>query len=104
MERVAWSGPGRAARFAAPVAAFLRHGADFVTAPGLEDLVEKMNGLTGKPLLDARTLRRQIEARDHQLSHPYAKDSQIQGIRNARRRERAAGPCGRAAGRRLQGL
>ncbi|MBZ9643829.1 FAD-binding protein, partial [Streptomyces sp. PSKA30] len=35
-----------------PVAAFLRNGADFVTAPNLDQLVEKMNGLTDKPLLD----------------------------------------------------
>ncbi|MFF0697823.1 FAD-binding dehydrogenase [Streptomyces tendae] len=68
-----------------PVDAFLRHGADFVTAPNLEQLVEKMNRLTDKPLLDATALRRQIEARDLQLANPYAKDAQVQGIRNARR-------------------
>ncbi|MYQ44395.1 FAD-binding protein, partial [Streptomyces sp. SID4985] len=69
----------------APVQAFLDHGADFVTARTLEDLVGKMNGLTGKSLLDAAEVRRQIEARDLQLANPYSKDSQIQGIRNARR-------------------
>ncbi|WP_018546048.1 FAD-binding dehydrogenase [Streptomyces sp. LaPpAH-108] len=68
-----------------PVQAFLDHGADFVTARTLEDLVGKMNGLTGKSLLDAAEVRRQIEARDLQLANPYSKDSQIQGIRNARR-------------------
>ncbi|MGW4432756.1 FAD-binding dehydrogenase [Streptomyces tendae] len=68
-----------------PVDAFLRHGADFVTAPNLEQLVEKMNRLTDEPLLDATALRRQIEARDLQLANPYAKDAQVQGIRNARR-------------------
>jgi len=69
----------------APVEAFLRKGADFVTAPTLEQLVTKMNELTDKPLLDADVLRRQIEARDRQIANPYSKDSQIQGIRNARR-------------------
>ncbi|MFJ5281052.1 FAD-binding dehydrogenase [Streptomyces parvulus] len=69
----------------APVDAFLRKGADFVTAPNLEQLVERMNGLTEKPLLDAALIRRQIEARDLQLANPYAKDAQVQGIRNARR-------------------
>lgn len=69
----------------APVDAFLRKGADFVTAPNLEQLVERMNGLTEKPLLDAALIRRQIEARDLQLANPYAKDAQAQGIRNARR-------------------
>jgi predicted oxidoreductase len=68
-----------------PVDAFLRHGADFVTAPTLEQLVDKMNGLTEKPLLDAAVVRRQIEARDLQIANPYTKDAQVQGIRNARR-------------------
>ncbi|NNN29908.1 FAD-binding dehydrogenase [Streptomyces sp. S3(2020)] len=68
-----------------PVDAFLRNGADFVTAPDLEQLVEKMNALTDKPLLDAAVVRRQIEARDLQIANPYSKDAQIQGIRNARR-------------------
>ncbi|MYU07935.1 FAD-binding dehydrogenase [Streptomyces sp. SID8366] len=69
----------------APVRAFLDKGADFVTADSLERLVEKMNGLTGQPLLDAAGVRRQIEARDLQMANPYSKDSQVQGIRNARR-------------------
>ncbi|WP_031034484.1 FAD-binding dehydrogenase [Streptomyces sp. NRRL F-5650] len=69
----------------APVDAFLRKGADFVTAPDLEQLVDRMNALTDKPLLDAAVLRRQIEARDLQMANPYAKDAQVQGIRNARR-------------------
>ncbi|MET9774090.1 FAD-binding dehydrogenase [Streptomyces sp. NPDC006367] len=68
-----------------PVDAFLRKGPDFVTAPTLELLVDRMNGLTGKPLLDAASIRRQIEARDLQMANPYAKDAQVQGIRNARR-------------------
>lgn len=69
----------------APVQAFLDKGADFVTADGLEQLVEKMNALTGEPLLDAAGVRRQIEARDLQMANPYSKDSQVQGIRTARR-------------------
>ncbi|MFF0228413.1 FAD-binding dehydrogenase [Streptomyces sp. NPDC004629] len=68
-----------------PVRDFVRHGADFVTADTLERLVEKMNGLTERPLLDPAAVRRQIEARDLQIDHPYGKDSQVQGIRNARR-------------------
>ncbi|MGJ5749332.1 hypothetical protein FB563_6914 [Streptomyces puniciscabiei] len=69
----------------APVQAFLDQGADFVTAGNLEQLVGKMNALTDKPLLDAAEVRRQIEARDLQMANPYSKDSQVQGIRNARR-------------------
>ncbi|MFF3849188.1 FAD-binding dehydrogenase [Streptomyces sp. NPDC002328] len=68
-----------------PVQAFVDHGADFVVADTLERLVEKMNGLTEKALLDADHLRRQIRARDLQIANPYTKDAQVQGIRNARR-------------------
>ncbi|WP_151773935.1 FAD-binding dehydrogenase [Streptomyces abyssomicinicus] len=69
----------------APVEAFKRHGADFVVADTVEELVGKMNALTDKPLLDAAEVRRQIEERDRQLANPYSKDAQIQGIHNARR-------------------
>ncbi|MFJ1654849.1 FAD-binding dehydrogenase [Streptomyces sp. NPDC088337] len=68
-----------------PVRDFLRHGEDFLIARTLEQLVEKMNQSTGKPLLDAAGVRRLIEARDLQIANPYSKDSQVQGIHNARR-------------------
>lgn len=68
-----------------PVQDFLRHGADFVVADTLEQLVEKMNKLTDRPLLEAAGIRRQITARDLQMVNPYSKDTQVQGIRNARR-------------------
>ncbi len=44
-----------------PVEAFKRHGADFVVANSLEELVEKMNGLTDEPLLDPAAIRRQTK-------------------------------------------
>ncbi|GLX99115.1 FAD-binding dehydrogenase [Herbidospora sp. NBRC 101105] len=69
----------------APVDAFKRRGADFVVAGTLDELVAKMNGLTGEALLDAGTMRRQIVARDLQVANPYSKDAQIQGIHNSRR-------------------
>jgi predicted oxidoreductase len=68
-----------------PVEAFKKHGADFVVADDLEELVRKMNALTDEPLLDAATIRRQIEARDLQVANPFSKDAQIQGIHNSRR-------------------
>ncbi|MFF9125364.1 FAD-binding dehydrogenase [Streptomyces sp. NPDC014889] len=68
-----------------PVRDFLRHGEDFLIARTLEELVEKMNQSTGKPLLDAAGVRRLIEARDLQIANPYSKDTQVQGIHNARR-------------------
>ncbi len=69
----------------APVEAFKRNGADFVVADGLDELVAKMNALTDEPLLDAGRIRAQIESRDLQIANPYAKDAQVQGIRNSRR-------------------
>ncbi|MFJ1735187.1 FAD-binding dehydrogenase [Streptomyces sp. NPDC088254] len=68
-----------------PVQAFVDQGADFVVADTLDRLVEKMNALTDKALIDADDLRRQIRARDLQIANPYTKDAQVQGIRNARR-------------------
>jgi predicted oxidoreductase len=51
-----------------PVEAFKRRGADFAVARTLEELVTGM-----------------IQARDLQVANPFSKDSQVQGIRNARR-------------------
>jgi hypothetical protein len=68
-----------------PVEAFKRHGADFVVANTLEDLVAGMNRLTDRPLLDLDAMRAQIHARDLQMANPFSKDAQVQGIRNSRR-------------------
>ncbi|MEU4620552.1 FAD-binding dehydrogenase [Actinoplanes sp. NPDC023801] len=68
-----------------PVEAFKRHGADFVVAGGLDELVAGMNKLTGQPLLDAATVRAQVEARDSQIANKVTKDAQVQGIHNSRR-------------------
>lgn len=67
------------------VEAFKTRGADFVVADDLETLVARMNALTPTPLLDPGLVRRQVEARDAQMTNPYAKDVQIQGVHNARR-------------------
>ncbi len=69
----------------APVEAFKSRGADFVVADTLEQLVAMMNKLTDAPLLEPEVIRAQIEARDLQVANPYAKDAQVQGIRNSRR-------------------
>jgi predicted oxidoreductase len=68
-----------------PVEAFKKHGADFVVADSLEELVAGMNKLTDKPLLDPAAVRAQIEARDLEMANPYSKDAQVQGIHNSRR-------------------
>ena len=74
---------GRAAP--GPVEAFKSHGKDFVVRPDLDSLVAGMNALTGQALIDAGALRREIEARDREIANPFTKDSQVMGIRNARR-------------------
>ena len=68
-----------------PVEAFKKHGADFVVADNLEDLVAKMNALTDEPLLDpAGDPRARSKRATCRLANPFSKDAQVQGIRNAR--------------------
>ena len=69
----------------APVEAHLRHGADFVVAATLAELVEGMNKLTPEPLIELADLERQIVARDREIDNPFSKDLQVMAIRNARR-------------------
>src|SRR5450755_145233 len=69
----------------APVEAFKRHGADFVVAPTLPELVAGMNKLTGEELIDLADLERQIVARDREIDNPFTKDLQVMAIHNARR-------------------
>jgi predicted oxidoreductase len=68
-----------------PVEAFKRHGIDFVVADTLDELVAGMNKIADGPLIDADDLRRQIVARDRQISNPFGKDLQVMAIHNARR-------------------
>ncbi|MFC5531202.1 FAD-binding dehydrogenase [Cohnella yongneupensis] len=67
-----------------PVQAFMDKGEDFIIADNLADLVAGMNKLTGEDLLDLAVIERQIQARDRQLDHKFAKDLQITAIRGAR--------------------
>ncbi|WP_086849177.1 FAD-binding dehydrogenase [Amycolatopsis kentuckyensis] len=69
----------------APVEAFKKHGADFVVADTLPDLVAGMNRIARGPQLDVADLERQIAARDSQIGHRYTKDFQVMAIANARR-------------------
>jgi len=72
-------------RATGPVEAFKQHGADFVVAGDIDDLLAGMQRLAGDGMLDPERARREVEARDLQLANAYAKDSQIMGIHNARR-------------------
>ncbi|WP_347353241.1 FAD-binding dehydrogenase [Intrasporangium sp.] len=67
-----------------PVEAFKQHGADFVVADSLHELVHRMNGLTAEPLLDESDVRRVIEERDRQLDNPFGKDAQVTALRETR--------------------
>ncbi|MFF4406925.1 FAD-binding dehydrogenase [Streptomyces sp. NPDC001404] len=67
-----------------PVQAFLDRGADFVVERDLSALVRGMNALTGKELIDADGLRREIAARDREMANPFTKDLQIAALRGAR--------------------
>jgi predicted oxidoreductase len=75
---VSKSGPG-------PVEAFKRHGADFVVANDLGELVRGMNALTGEPRLDIAKLRAQIAARDDAIVSGATDDEQVLAIQAARR-------------------
>jgi hypothetical protein len=69
----------------APIEAFKKHGADFVVADTLPELVAGMNRLTEEPLIEMAQLERQIVARDRELDNSFSKDLQLMGIANARR-------------------
>ncbi|WP_371792680.1 FAD-binding dehydrogenase [Streptomyces sp. NBC_01471] len=68
----------------APVRAFMDNGADFVVEKDLASLVRGMNALTDQPLIDEAGLRREIVARDREISNPFTKDLQVMAVRGAR--------------------
>ncbi|MBH0009015.1 FAD-binding dehydrogenase [Salinibacterium sp. SWN1162] len=67
-----------------PVEAFKKHGADFVVADTLDELLAGMQNLTPDVAIDAAHVRREIEARDRELTNKFTKDSQITALRQAR--------------------
>jgi len=67
-----------------PVEAFKKHGADFVVADDLTELVRGMNAIAGEPLIDGEELERLVVGRDREIENPYTKDMQITAIRGAR--------------------
>ncbi len=69
----------------APVEAFKQHGADFVVAKDLGDLVRGMNALTEEARLDLAKLERELAARDQEVDNGMTQDGQILAIRAARR-------------------
>ncbi|MET9514120.1 FAD-binding dehydrogenase [Streptomyces sp. NPDC002994] len=73
-----------------PVKAFMDKGADFVVEKDLSALVRGMNALTGAAsdqktvLIDEAELRREITARDREITNTFTKDLQVMAIRGAR--------------------
>ncbi|MBW4041843.1 MAG: FAD-binding dehydrogenase [Acidobacteria bacterium] len=68
-----------------PVAAFERHGPDFVVADDLRTLVLGMNRIAPEASLDPASIERQIRERDAEVANPFTKDAQLQSVHNARR-------------------
>jgi uncharacterized protein len=69
----------------APVAAFMRHGADFIVEDNLPALVAGMNKLAGQDLIDLAELTRLVGARDREIANPFTKDLQLTAVHGARR-------------------
>ncbi|SNR98917.1 FAD-binding dehydrogenase [Actinacidiphila glaucinigra] len=67
-----------------PVEAFKEHGVDFVVEDDLAALVRGMNAITKDDLIDEAALRREIEARDREITNTFTKDLQVTAIRGAR--------------------
>ena len=67
-----------------PVEAFKRHGADFIVADTLDELLDGMQNLTPEVAINAEQVRLEIEARDRELTNAFTKDSQITALRQAR--------------------
>ena len=68
-----------------PVQAFLDKGVDFLTAPTVAELVDKMNDLVGEPLIDAEAVATMVELRDGQVRAGLGKDPQIIAVNAARK-------------------
>ncbi|HUG49695.1 MAG TPA: FAD-binding dehydrogenase [Terrimesophilobacter sp.] len=67
-----------------PVEAFKEHGADFIVADTLDELLAGMQALSPEATIDAARARGEIEARDRELNNPFGKDAQINALRQAR--------------------
>ncbi|MFD3452688.1 FAD-binding dehydrogenase [Streptomyces sp. NPDC058691] len=67
-----------------PVEAFKEHGVDFVVENDLSALVRGMNAVTKDDLIDEAALRREIVARDREITNTFTKDLQVTAIRGAR--------------------
>lgn len=67
-----------------PVEAFKVKGEDFIVADTLEEIIVGMQKLAPNVELDTVRVREEIEARDRELTNKFAKDAQINALRQAR--------------------
>ncbi|MDQ1564874.1 MAG: uncharacterized protein QOI14_1825, partial [Actinomycetota bacterium] len=68
----------------APVVAFKKHGADFVVADTLDELIAGMQKLSPDVALDSALVRYEVEARDREIANKFTKDAQVNALRQAR--------------------
>ncbi|MEU3210185.1 FAD-binding dehydrogenase [Nocardiopsis alba] len=67
-----------------PVEDFKRHGADFVVADRLPELIREMKRVAGDDVLDADLVTREVVARDREMANTFTKDLQVMAIHGAR--------------------
>ncbi|MFD7365135.1 FAD-binding dehydrogenase [Nocardiopsis alba] len=67
-----------------PVEDFKRHGADFVIADRLPELIREMKRVAGDDVLDADLVTREVVARDREMANTFTKDLQVMAIHGAR--------------------
>lgn len=67
-----------------PVEAFKDKGEDFIVADTLEEIIAGMQKLAPDVALDSALVREEVEARDRELANKFAKDAQVNALRQAR--------------------
>ncbi|MCM3657094.1 FAD-binding dehydrogenase [Agromyces mediolanus] len=68
----------------APVEAFKEHGADFVVADTLDELLAEMRRRSPDVELDTANIAREVLAHDRALDNDFGKDAQLAAVRGAR--------------------
>lgn len=67
-----------------PVEAFKEKGEDFIVGTSLDEILAKMQEASPDFKIDAAQVRKEIEARDRELKNKFAKDAQVNALRQAR--------------------
>lgn len=67
-----------------PVEAFKEKGEDFIVGTSLDEILANMQEASPDFKIDATQVRKEIEARDRELKNKFAKDAQVNALRQAR--------------------